>query len=221
MNDRPIRPRDAATLIIHRATRNGIEVLMGRRHDSHVFAPGRYVFPGGRVDRSDRFVQPAADLRPEVAARLQRTVSEGRARAIAAAAVRETFEETGLVLGHPAATSLPAPKGWEEFLAQGMAPALDTLDYVFRAITPTGRPRRFNARFFLADARHVSGNIRPSGELDNIGWFPVSKVADLSTIGVTNWALSEAMKVLDAPNERNRPIPVVYMRGGKRYRTEE
>jgi hypothetical protein len=102
-----------------------------------------------------------------------------------------------------------------------MAPALDTLDYVFRAITPTGRPRRFNARFFLADARHISGEIEPSGELEDIGWFPVNKVAGLSTIGVTNWALNEAMKVLDTPDNKNRPVPVVYMRGGKRYRTEE
>jgi 8-oxo-dGTP pyrophosphatase MutT (NUDIX family) len=221
MKDCPIRPRDAATLIIHRATRGGFEILMGRRHDSHIFAPGRYVFPGGRVDRSDRFVQPATDLRPEVAARLQRTASPGRARAIAAAAIRETFEETGLLLGRPAATPLRAPKGWEDFLARGMAPALDTLDYVFRAITPTGRPRRFNARFFLADARHISGEIEPSGELEDIGWFPVNKVAGLSTIGVTNWALNEAMKVLNTPDNKNRPVPVVYMRGGKRYRTEE
>lgn len=221
MSMRPIRPRDAATLIIYRQATHGFEILMGRRHDSHIFAPGRYVFPGGRVDRSDRFVRPAGELRPDVAARLQRGTNPGRARAIAAAAIRETFEETGLLLGRPIDSLPKAPKGWEAFYAHGMAPALDALDYVFRAITPTGRPRRFDARFFLADARHLSGEIRSSGELDNIGWVPAGDVAELSTIGITSMALNEAMAVLGAPAIGERSVPLVFMRRGKRYRVEE
>ena len=221
MVDRPIRPRDAATLIVYRRTRGSIEILMGRRHDSHVFAPGRYVFPGGRVDRADSYVRAAAELRADVAERLQRAASPSRARAIAAAAIRETFEETGLMLGRPVAEAGGQPKGWEDFAAHGMAPALDTLDYVFRAITPAGRPRRFNARFFVADARHLHGDIRPSGELDEIGWYPAEKVAELATIGITNEALVEAMRVLNAAPSPDRVVPLVFTRRGKRYCVDE
>src|SRR3546814_221205 len=99
-----LRPRDAATLIIVRRGKNGGEVLMGERSAAHVFVPENYVFPGGRVDRSDAFVQPATPLRPDVLERLSRSATPRRALALAMAAVRETFEETGLVVGRPVET---------------------------------------------------------------------------------------------------------------------
>ena len=96
----PVRPRDAASLILVRRGADGPEVLMGKRHRKAAFIPDAYVFPGGGVDASDGRAYPAtaARLAPH---RTQLAVnnSQPRARAIAMTAVRETFEETGLILG--------------------------------------------------------------------------------------------------------------------------
>src|SRR5438105_2198542 len=101
-SERPVKPRDAATLIIINRAETEPRVLMGRRHGGHNFMPGKWVFPGGRIDRCDFQAPYASDLRPEVAARLQKTAPPARARALAMAAVRETFEEVGLLLARPA-----------------------------------------------------------------------------------------------------------------------
>src|SRR5271154_3830318 len=96
-----VRPRHAATLIVVRRDGPAPRVLMGRRHGGHDFMPDKWVFPGGRVDRSDFHAPYATDLRPEVAAKLHLTAAPRRARALALAAVRETFEEAGLLLAKP------------------------------------------------------------------------------------------------------------------------
>ena len=96
-----LRPRDAATLIV---VRKGARptVLMGRRAPGHVFMASKWVFPGGRIERADFTAAAASDLDPDSAARLQAEIAPRRARALALAAVRETFEETGLRLARPA-----------------------------------------------------------------------------------------------------------------------
>ena len=70
------------------------------------------------------------------------------ARALALAAIRETFEETGLAIGVPdhGAPGKPPPGAWSRFAATGVTPALDAIDFLAGAITPPGRPRRFDAR---------------------------------------------------------------------------
>src|SRR5579864_7306264 len=128
-------PKDAATLILIRRDGAEARVLMGRRVGGHTFMPDKWVFPGGRVDRGDFRAPYASDLRPDVAARLEKTATPVRARALAMAAVRETFEEAGLVLGSAAAPR-PATGGWREFLAHGALAELDALTFVARAITP-------------------------------------------------------------------------------------
>ena len=95
---RAVRPKDAATLIIVRRDRAVPEILMGRRSDGHDFLPNKFVFPGGRVDRGDNMVKPHSGLRLEVESRLLKGCSSTKARALGMAAVRETFEETGLIL---------------------------------------------------------------------------------------------------------------------------
>src|SRR5271167_4232271 len=115
---RPVRPRDAATLIIIRRDSANPRVLMGRRHGGHNFMPGKWVFPGGRIDRSDFRAPFLGELRPDVAARLEKTTTPARARALALAAIRETFEEAGLLLARPAPPR-PGAGPWREFLAQG------------------------------------------------------------------------------------------------------
>lgn len=221
MTSQPIRPRDAATLIVHRRSRGGVEILMGRRHASHVFMPGYYVFPGGRVDPGDHRVRPATPLRPEVAEQLERTATPSRARALAAAAVRETFEETGLMLGQAAASGTPLPSGWEAFAKAGLAPAFDRLDYFFRAITPIGRPRRFNARFFMVEAIHLAGEMRCSDELEDVNWVPTEHVADLPASPITHMALAEFLRRLDKPDTGAVPVAMTYLRRGQRLSRAE
>lgn len=183
MADSASRPKDAATLIL---VRDGREVLMGQRHPGHVFLPGRYVFPGGRVDRADSFITPATDLRPEIADRLGYRSPKRRARALALAAVRETFEETGLRLGAEVA-AVPKTRSapWRAFFESGIAPTLDVLDYVARAITPPYRPRRFDARFFVADAKYARGEIVGNGELLNLRWVSIGEARRLTLPRIT------------------------------------
>src|SRR5216684_3737927 len=92
-----LRPRDAATLILVRERGRIPEVLMGCRDAKHAFMPNRYVFPGGRVDKADAHVPIATPLDRHVKARLLKAATAQRAQALGVAAVRETFEETGLI----------------------------------------------------------------------------------------------------------------------------
>src|SRR6185312_815332 len=94
-----LRPKDAATLVLVRREGGTARVLMGQRHGNMAFMANKYVFPGGRIDAGDMRIPVAADLRPEVMARASLGVSPGRARGLALAAIRETFEETGILLG--------------------------------------------------------------------------------------------------------------------------
>lgn len=207
------RPRDAATLILTRAGASGPEVLMGRRAPGHVFMASKWVFPGGKVERSDAAAAFATDLKPADAARLAREVPVRRARALALAAVRETYEETGLLLAEPAPPASVAG-GWREFRAVGALPDLAALSYVARAITPPGRTRRFDARFLMADA---SALLHPeptagSGELDEIAWLPLTEARALDLPAITRFVLGEVAQRLNAPN---RPLPFVRMVRGQ------
>ncbi len=178
------RIRDAATLIL---IRDGREVLLGRRSAKHVFMPDRFVFPGGRVDPGDGRVPQPVKLRTAVEEKLTRGCTTHRAGALAMAAVRETFEETGLLLGHPC-DSPPTTRSthWRGFYSRGYVPALDCMDYVARAITPPGRVRRFDARFFLADAARAQGSLRGNGELEELAFVPLDEVQELPLAIVTS-----------------------------------
>jgi len=203
------RPKDAATLILTRLRKGAPEVLMGRRAPGHVFMAAKWVFPGGRVERSDPGAASATELPPADAVRLAREVSPRRARALALAAVRETYEETGLLLAEPAPpASVAGP--WREFRAAGALPDLAALRYIARAITPPGRSRRFDARFFMADA---SALLHPepttgSGELDEIAWLPLEDARALDLPAITRFVLGEVSDRLTHPH---RPLPFVRM----------
>ncbi|KPF67849.1 NUDIX hydrolase [alpha proteobacterium AAP81b] len=199
-----LRPRDAATLLVIRRDGPVPRVLMGRRAGGHAFMPDKWVFPGGRIDLADFRVPVAAELAAPVAAALQRTCPPPRARALALAAVRETFEETGLILGRPG--SATSRGQWRDFLASGHLPDLAPLRFVARAITPPSRPRRFDARFFTVDARHLV-SLDPgsgSGELDEIAWFDWDAAGKLDLPSITRAILAE---VAQAADDNARPIP--------------
>ncbi len=173
----------------------------------------KWVFPGGRIDRSDFTATSATDPHAKTAACLHRELSPHRARALLLTAVRETFEETGLILGTPAPpASVAGP--WREFRAAGALPDLAALGYIARAITPPGRTRRFDARFFLADAEALLAPepTAGSGELDEIAWLPLDEARTLDLPAITRFVLAEVSDRLDHPN---RPIPFVRMVRGK------
>jgi len=208
-----MRPRDAATLILVRQKGKMPEVLLGCRDARHAFMPNRYVFPGGRVDRSDARVPIATPLDRHVSARLQKAASERRARALAVAAVRETFEETGLMLAKPLKGGAPREdfgEHWKGFLDKGMGPALDCLDLVARAVTPPGRPRRFNARFFMARAEDAIGEIRHSSELGDVRWVRLDEARELPLPTITGLILGEIGRLAKEPPDRRkqRRIPL-------------
>jgi 8-oxo-dGTP pyrophosphatase MutT (NUDIX family) len=202
---RAVRPRDAATLIIIRRDGPKPRVLMGRRHGGHDFMPDKWVFPGGRIDPADFRPPVAAELRPEVAARLYKTAPPKRARAVALCAIRETFEEAGLLLAKPGA-SRPMAGPWRQFLAHGALPDLSALDFIARAITPPSVPKRFNARFFMADAeRLISLERQPDcGELTEIAWLELDEALGVDIPLITRVVLGEVPKRLADPH---RPAP--------------
>jgi 8-oxo-dGTP pyrophosphatase MutT (NUDIX family) len=189
-----IRPRDAATLILTRGTGVRAEVLMGRRAAGHVFMAGKWVFPGGRVDRADGRAASASDPTGETRARLETEVGAYRARALMLAAVRETFEETGLRLARPAPPAGVAGP-WREFRAGGALPDLAAMTYVARAITPPGRSRRFDARFFRADASALMDDRpRPAAdELEDVAWLKADDALSRDLAAITRFVLNAAL----------------------------
>lgn len=164
---------------------------MGERHQRHSVHPQRYVFPGGKVDRFDARVPAAVEAPEKVMQLLARRATRGRARALIAAAVRETFEETGLLIGAPD----PQPgrrvhPRWQPFFDSGLAPDFSRLAYIARAVTPVGRPARSNVRFFMIDAQDVRGELGGNGELLNLQYVPVTDGAALDMPNITRRILA-------------------------------
>jgi 8-oxo-dGTP pyrophosphatase MutT (NUDIX family) len=213
-----LRPKDAATIIL--IDRSGTEpkVLMGRRHHGHKFMPSKFVFPGGRVDVQDRYVPVAGQLDPQVEARLMqrlRRPSRIRARVLAVAAIREAFEETGLLLGMKIASAVKFPAGRDAFAEAGVQPSLDELHFIARAITPPHRPRRFDTRFFAADARaiahRVEGIIGPDAELVELTWVPIAAAKELDLPTITHVVLVDLEARIAAGFGHDLPVPYYRM----------
>ncbi|NNK79274.1 MAG: NUDIX hydrolase [Litoreibacter sp.] len=205
MSDTPIR--DAASVVVLRDAATAPKILMGQRGKSAAFMPNKFVFPGGAVDQQDRDVE-LASLPAEICrARLDLMSDETLSNAILAAAVREVWEETGLIMGaaSPQAAHVEASVDWQGFFAGGHLPTAAGLRYFFRAITPPGRPRRFDARFFLADANHLIGDLddfsKASDELSHLHWVPLNEARDLDLPFITEVVLAEveALAGTDAP----------------------
>lgn len=198
-----IVPRDAASLVlVRREPGKNARILMGRRAGGHQFMPRKWVFPGGRIEHADYYARAASELHPDEAEALAQTVRLARqngqrlARALALAAVRETFEETGLVLGRRGQPAR-APGGWKPFMERGYRPDLSPLRYIARAITPTGHVRRFDARFLMADAGALlSFEPMDSHELGDLGWFTLDECHALEIIDVTRHVLGVVGDIL-------------------------
>lgn len=209
---RAVRPRSAATVMIIRQDGPKPRVLMGKRHGGHSFMPDRWVFPGGRIDRADYRAPFASDLRPDVSAVFDAYLNAGKGRALALAAVRETWEEAGLLLAKPGA-SRPAAGPWRSFVEQGALPDLAALDVVARAITPPQVGKRFDTWFLAADAERLLSLERQAdcGELEEIAWVNFDEAQALPLPSVTRMMIREAVERMKDPA---RPKPFLRFRAG-------
>ncbi|MFD0858685.1 NUDIX hydrolase [Roseovarius aquimarinus] len=187
--------RDAATVILLRRDGPAPSVLMGQRGAAAAFMPSKFVFPGGAVDPGDAAIPLAAPLPDLCAERLAEASPPGLAPALAAAAIRELWEEAGLIVGRRGAWHGDVPPDWSGFAARGYVPDARALQFVFRAITPPGRPRRFDARFFLVDAAHVAGDpddfSAATDELSHLQWVPLPEARRFDLPFITEVVLAE------------------------------
>jgi 8-oxo-dGTP pyrophosphatase MutT (NUDIX family) len=222
-----VRPKDAATLILVDRSGPAPKVLLGKRHQRHKFMPGRFVFPGGRVDPIDREMPVARPLDPHAQAnlmkRLQRA-SAAKAQAFALASIRETFEETGLLVGARCDKVANVPGGpWTAFAEAGILPDLAELHFIGRAITPPGRPRRFDARFFTTDsgsvAHRIEGVTGPDAELTELVWMTLAEAKQLDMPAVTGVMLEELDARIADGFGHDLPVPFYSMPRG-RFRRE-
>lgn len=175
--------RPAATTVLWRAGADGPEVLMGQRGAKAAFMPSKYVFPGGAVDLADADAGTAIALQPLSEKRLRQCCQPGcpTPQTIATAALRELWEETGLRLS-------------------AMPQTDRALRFIFRAITPPGRSRRFDARFLLADANWIDGDPDDFGaasdELSHLHWIGINRARALDLPFITEVVLSEINHLL-------------------------
>jgi 8-oxo-dGTP pyrophosphatase MutT (NUDIX family) len=217
------RPKDAATLILIDRSGARPKVLVGKRHDKVVFMPGKYVFPGGRVDKEDNRVPVAAPISRELEANLLKgspKITPGRARALANAAIREACEETGLCLGCKVDKPVNLDGPWKPFAEAGLLPDPSGLFLIARAITPPGRVRRFDTRFFTADAsaiaHRVEGVIHSDAELVELVWVEIGSQPLADAHAMTKNVLAELdRRLATGPLSHDAPVPFFHFYGGK------
>jgi len=189
-----------------------------------VFMPGKFVFPGGRVDKSDNRVPVAASIPRELEQNLLKgspKITASRAKSLAIAAIREACEETGLCLGRKSGGDAPKLEGpWKPFSDADLLPDPSGLFLIARAITPPGRVRRFDTRFFTAGASaitlRVEGVIHPVAELVELVWVEIGSkpLADLHPM--TKSVLGELERRLaTGPLSHDAPLPFFHFHGGK------
>ena len=203
-----VRARDAASLILLRGQGRDLELLVGRRPMTVRFMPGVYVFPGGAVDPEDARpwqTETGAEWLPP------------RLRRCARAALRETWEESGVFFGHPGAPQealLSSSQVAEAYAEAAIVATIDRLRYIGRAITPARVFRRFNTRFFLGDGALVIGEPRATDELEDVRWHPIGRHPLEPFRDVSQFMLARAMAVYEGNN--SSPAPLFYTVAGKR-----
>lgn len=216
-----LKPKDAATLILIDRSGKAPRVLMGKRHHSHKFMPGKYVFPGGRLDAADRAIKPADELGADCTRRLGLNVvkwTESRGRALALASIRETAEETGLLIGKEDANGVTSKAdAWSPFVSKKIRPSLSALTFVARAITPPKRPKRFDTRFFLADKQsigaEIAGIVTADTELVSLDWLTFDEAQGVELPNITKVVLKEIADRLKT-GEIARPAPFYFYKPG-------
>lgn len=214
----PILDAACVLLVDRQGTRP--RLLMGLRRPDNVFLPNKWVFPGGRLEATDFAVEPATPLGEDDAAALLAAlpapVSPLLPQALAVAAVRELFEETGHALalksgeaGAPRGTACP------RLGPLGLVPTLAPLRLIARAITPPGRTRRYDTRFFVTGRASVIEAVGPAdGEFTEQGWFTFPEAEDLDLPNITRRILAD-LKIALARGFSDPPaaVPFYYQEG--------
>ncbi len=220
-----VRPAEAAGLILIRRAKPGAagaEVLLGRRSQRSRFMPGIYVFPGGRLSAADRGPSGYPEPLPPPCG-IDRATRR-RLPVFARAALRETYEETGLLLGGAAGDGAGAGTEearaepvWRAYAAAALAPGFAAMRLVARAITPTDSPVRFHTRFFLAEGAAVRGRVGGDGELEDIHWAALENLPALPMADITQLVLEEALAHRAGTGGPGRPAALFRWVGPKRY----
>lgn len=212
----PMQPRDAATLILVDTSDAKPRMLMGKRRMDVAFMPGKYVFPGGRVDEHDLEVPVDDELSADDLAKLLIDMKDGaspaRAKSMALAAVRETFEEAGLLIGRVVerAPAVAVPS-WQPFFAEGVIPRISGLSFFARAITPPGRNRRYDTRFFCADASEIARRTGSNdGELSGLHWLTIEEARGFDLPSITRIILEDLNDRIRAGRLAGAGLPVPY-----------
>ena len=206
IRQRPARPKRSASLILIDRSGSEPRLLLGRRGSDQKFMPDKYVFPGGRTDRGDHRAKLTADLREHDRERLFKALgtraSAAGACAIAISALRETREETGLVLRAD----------------------LSLLRLVARAVTPPTYPHRYDTHFFAAfcdeTLLHFPAGLNASDEMLDLGWYSFNAAKTLALPDITRIILeeTEARLATDPLLEADLPIPYFSMQRGTMLR---
>jgi 8-oxo-dGTP pyrophosphatase MutT (NUDIX family) len=186
----PAELRDAATVVLLRDAGGGLEVYLLRRTASMAFAAGFFVFPGGSVDARDEDFADESWVGPPPGEWAKSLTSDvPRARSLVCAAVRETFEESGVLLAGTSPDSVVADTSGDDWEADrlalldrslSLAELLRRRGLVLRAdllrawshwITPEVEPKRFNTRFFVAAMPAGQRTRDVGGEADRVAWL--------------------------------------------------
>jgi len=206
--------RHAATVILIRQNDAGPLVLMGQRGAKAAFLPDKFVFPGGALDAEDSEVELTSLPDAKSIEQLANHSDPDLAKPLLLAAIREMWEETGHALAikdaSAAAKADAQPKGWQDFFRHGWLPDASGLKFIFRAITPPGRPRRFDARFFMGSADLIMGDpddfSNAADELSHLQWIPLAKTREYDLPFVTEVVLAEVQSRLSDP-EKPHTVP--------------
>jgi 8-oxo-dGTP pyrophosphatase MutT (NUDIX family) len=181
--------RDAATVVLLRDSPDGLEVWLLTRVTQMAFAGGMAVFPGGRVDTADTALPFAAGAEQRTATRLGCSIDE--ARALLGAAVRETFEETGVLLSVPSADLSGARTDVEAgrvsfgdlMRTNDLSVDSEALHLWGRWVTPVGEVRRYDTRFFVAQLPDGAQAQDVTTESSSAGWFGVGDALERAQRG--------------------------------------
>ena len=205
--------RNAATVIIVRDRATTPRVLMGQRGSNAVFMPNKFVFPGGAVDAGDADIQLAQMINEPCFSRLVEMSDPALRHSICVAAIRELYEETGQILGVKGQWKGTVPEDWQAFSQVGFLPDASGMQYVFRAITPPGRPRRFDARFFFVDADLLQSDLddfsAASEELSHLQWISLDQVRQYDLPFITEIVLAE---IAARVNDNTPPASVPFFK---------
>jgi 8-oxo-dGTP pyrophosphatase MutT (NUDIX family) len=224
-NNKPIKPKDASTLIIIKKNKKETLVLMGQRPMQSRFMPGVYVFPGGVTEKEDLQAYKFFKLKPnkQIKKKAVKSYSDSHCQSLLLTAIRETAEETGLYLAEAVkGSSKPFINGdssWNYFTKKSYIPSIRKLLFFGRAITPSKLKIRFHARFFLAFYEDFLGNMKANRELENLDWISLNEAKNKKIADVTEFMLNEIIKLNNNYSDvsNKRVFPMFTWKNNKRW----